>query len=411
MAGEPIGSARVDFTGDNEHLKAKAAEAVQVVQQTAAKVEAVQAAAVAAVVASPVAAAHDPLEQKLHAADRLRDEQRLADALRYSTAETKKLDTAVDAAGETFKRQSGKVRGFFAGFFGVAALIGSMYALGAAIRNVFDSITVSGTKKAEDFIASLDVKGSAAAVADLDKQIQQLQATLAANKESAVSEVYNALRGDFNSSIRDQLTRLNEERVSLAKIARGKENADKEKAEKEEAAKRAAIEEQERIRRIEARNREIASALDARLRAQREADQAGLEGIALLKAQRKADLEDATARQKATDNPSLIYIIEEQKAAIKEKYRKIIAKAEEDEKKKRIADAEEVAKKARELTEQQIRDAARIARAQTDAIDQVRSAAASMFPADNTAIVEGLADISNLLGAIAAQRGNTFSGT
>lgn len=346
LGGEPIGVARVDITANVAPLKAGLEQAKAEAAKAAPEIQA--------------AAAGTGVGMGL------------GYGRGGSSAPTQQVAAGIDSVGDASERADQKANRLFLRLVGITGTVAAFYRLGQAIREGLIYYLETGADRAAKFKASLDLTDAKASIAAIDAQLETLQARLAKNTEGGVGAALNAVFGDNNGKLRQQITDLQQTRARVASAENARALRDKDA--ETEKAKASEKEKEDSIRgRIQS---EVAQTLTKTERIRYEESNA----IDEIEAQR----EGATERQK--------------------KLLDSLARAVRDSAQYRIREAREADDKTLESAR---RTAEQIARAYASAINSVRQQSNSMFGGSDIA-TDKLTEIAGLLTTIANQRSNIY---
>lgn len=369
---QPLGTARVDFTGDTSKLKASAKEAEAVVAQTAQKIEATQAQAAAGVNAGTAVSAAG-----------------VGGVGAVGGQAGGGANAAAKNAAESIK---GAVGGFtslislISRFLGILGLVVTAVTLVISLFRKKEKAVDDSTEATNRYAESL--RGLYTTYKDLLSPITQY--------ESAVRSLQNAT-GDFVAKVSADAKLRPEQKAGLLRSAyenefkyvvalQAKAEEDGVKAKHEaEAKKRQDNADTLRKYETEQRNAQAEVGTD-----QERIDEEERQRINDL--YRERALLDTDDQREAVDRAI---------AAEKEKFAARRIEAENAYTSERI--------QLKQAADDAIAEHKRLLRAQQDAIDQIRGQAAAQFPADQTAIIGEMRNLTDLLGIIGSQRSNPYS--
>lgn len=407
--GPPLGTARIDFVGDNNDFKAKAAEVQLIAEQVAEKVQQTSTdsrATKAAAESTYLEAVGSELRQSIKPTGAEEFAEASRDAFRTTSEEARKARSEIEATAGTFGSLRQSILGPVAA---IGALTGAIVGLIQKIPELIEYLTRARTafkslhdESQNEIIGSTlefygDRSRAAAARTAVDAQVLQ-------TRLKNISEgIKNDLGDDKIDELNAQATKLGED--EKARLDRSYKEADRMRQfdlNLELERKRHQGGEILRLERAQ-RDAQLQNESEARNREIREQNEAALGN------QDYREIDDAVRRtrkiQEAIDkivDPAVRRRIEVELQASKEA-EAIALKNTED----RLAKEGQARQQAYFDELQRLRE---IGNQQTAILDQFRNAAAG-FGTDNTAIIGELRNISDLLSAVAAQRSSPFSGT
>lgn len=143
--------------------------------------------------------------------------------------------SAIDDTTESWKKQTSAVTSFISRVAGVVGVATGMYALGQAIREGVISALETGAEKAEKFRMALS-GDSKQDLAVLEKEIEKINARLAASMEGWFAAAINSATGDTKAALEAQRDAFQKSANELRQGARKLDKYNAEESAKEAAA-------------------------------------------------------------------------------------------------------------------------------------------------------------------------------